>query len=172
MAAILLAACTLAAHADTPSPSTPPFAPPTRAPHYELLDTRGAYRLQGRREPIDLTARFNANTIRGLNLWRIGALRIHYRDGYTHCEPLVYGRNIDGFLASFATEVSVSELAPTAHLAAWTVPADASRVVDAIEIEVEALEAIVGILAMNRIAPQDAPIDGEPPAPEPGDTPP
>jgi len=218
-------------------------------------------RLEGRREPIDLTARFNADTIRGLNLWRfgdhhidlsgrthlakgsnhadtlafdgfafnvrpsgrnlltlelggvgafdartylsqqpasvripvegpavgfdlltaceiaarhtgmrIGALRIHYQDGYSHCEPLVYGRNIDGFLASFATEVNVLELAPTAHLAAWTVPADASRVVEAIEIEVEALEAVVGILAINRIAPRDAPIDGEPPAPAPGDT--
>lgn len=209
-------------------------------------------RLKGRREPIDLSNRFNAETLRGLNLWRfgdhridlsgrtqtgkgsneadtlafdgfafdvrpsgrnlltlelggvgafdartylsplpssvripvegpaigfdlltacevaarhtgmrIGALRIHYSDGHSHAEPLVYGRNIDGFLASYATEVSVLALAPTAHLAAWTVPADASRVVDAIEIEVEALEAVVGIVAMNRIAPDNPPVDDE-----------
>jgi hypothetical protein len=85
---------------------------------------------------------------------QVGEIELRYAMGNDGHEPLVYGRNIDCFLSPFATETTNYDIAHVGHLSAFVVETDPARKLEAIEIHLNAVDATVGILAMNLVLPQ------------------
>uniref|UniRef100_UPI003217BD70 GH116 family glycosyl hydrolase n=1 Tax=uncultured Draconibacterium sp. TaxID=1573823 RepID=UPI003217BD70 len=86
---------------------------------------------------------------------QVGSIKLHYKDGFIECVPLVFGDNIDCMKLPFASNVSVLKVEFAQYVYSFSVRGDSSRVLEKLAIELSAIDANIGIFGLNLVKTDD-----------------